>query len=52
MKTTINPKTRQKDIIKMYKNRYTLKVIGEKYGITKQRAWQILRGYKGKVINS
>lgn len=33
---------RYKDIQKMVKNRYSLRVIGEKYGIGKQRVWQIV----------
>lgn len=34
---------REKDILKMRLNRYKLREIGEKYHISKQRVYQILR---------
>lgn len=37
-------KKRLKEIKRMRKNRYKLREIGEKFGITKQRVYQILKG--------
>lgn len=43
MKTKIDYKARKKDIIRMRKNRYQLKDIAKKHGISKQRVFQILQ---------
>lgn len=43
-KTNQHDKKRRKDIIRMRRNRYKLREIAEKYGITKQRVYQILKG--------
>jgi DNA-directed RNA polymerase sigma subunit (sigma70/sigma32) len=36
-------KDRNKQILRMRKNRYKLREIGDKFGLTKQRVGQILR---------
>jgi len=40
---TIENKIRENEIIKLYESGITFREIGEKYGISKQRVWQILK---------
>lgn len=41
-------KKRDNDIKRMYKNRYTMQYIGDKYGISKQRVWRIINKDRNK----
>ena len=43
-------KKRAKDIVRMRKNRYKFKEIGQKWGISRQRAHKIWRGAVDKVV--
>ena len=46
-----NFKQRNKEISKMRENRYTLREIGNKFGISKERVRQIEMSFNNKIKN-